>query len=96
MATKSNVQTVNITGINVPEGMVAQPIDENNGVIEVEVKGAKSVIESIQATDITAYVDLAGLKEGEHELNVKVKGTNPLATYVAKKTKVKIKLTRSN
>ena len=96
VATKSNVQTVNITGINVPEGMVAQPIDENNGVIEVEVKGAKSVIESIQATDITAYVDLAGLKEGEHELNVKVKGTNPLATYVAKKTKVKIKLTRSN
>lgn len=96
VATKSNVQTVNITGINVPEGMVAQPIDENNGVIEVEVKGAKSVIESIQATDITAYVDLSGLKEGEHELNVKVKGTNPLATYVAKKTKVKIKLTRSN
>ena len=96
VATKSNIQTVNITGINTPEGMVAQPIDENNGVIEVEVKGAKNVIDSIQAADITAYVDLSGLKEGEHELNVKVKGKNPLATYVAKKTKVKIKLTKTN
>ena len=96
VATKSNVYSVNITGINVPDGMVAQPIDEDNGVIEVEVKGSQSVIDSIQASDITAYVDLKGLAEGQHELNVKVKGTNPLATYVAKKTKVKINLTKTS
>ena len=95
VATKSNIQSVNITGINTPEGMVAQPIDEANGVIEVEVKGAQSVIDSIQASDITAYVDLKGLSEGTHELNVEVKGTNPLATYVAKKTKVTINLTKA-
>ena len=96
VATKSNVYSVNITGINVSDGMVAQPIDEDNGVIEVEVKGSQSVIDSIQASDITAYVDLKGLAEGQHELNVKVKGTNPLATYVAKKTKVKINLTKTS
>ena len=96
VATKSNVYSVNITGINTPDGMVAQPIDENNGVIEVEVKGAQSVIDSIQASDITAYVDLKGLSEGTHELNVSVKGTNPLATYVAKKTKVSVNLTKAN
>ena len=95
VATKSNIQSVNITGINTPEGMVAQPIDEANGVIEVEVKGAQSVIDSIQASDITAYVDLKGLSEGTHELNVEVKGTNPLATYVAKKTKVTVNLTKA-
>ena len=95
VATKSNIESVNITGINTPDGMVAQPIDEANGVIEVEVKGAQSVIDSIQASDITAYVDLKGLSEGTHELNVQVKGTNPLATYVAKKTKVTINLTKA-
>lgn len=95
VATKSNIQSVNITGINTPEGMVAQPIDEANGVIEVEVKGAQSVIDSIQASDITAYVDLKGLSEGTHELNVEVKGTNPLATYVSKKTKVTVNLTKA-
>lgn len=96
VATKSNVYSVNITGINVPDDMVAQPIDEDNGVIEVEVKGSQSVIDSIQSSDITAYVDLKGLSEGQHELNVKVKGTNPLANYVAKKTKVKINLTKTS
>ena len=95
VATKSNIQSVNITGINTPEGMVAQPIDEANGVIEVEVKGAQSVIDSVQSSDITAYVDLKGLSEGLHELNVEVKGSNPLATYVAKKTKVTINLTKA-
>ena len=96
VATKSNVYSVNITGINTPEGMVAQPVDEANGVIDVEVKGAQSVIDSVQASDITAYVDLKGLSEGTHELNVSVKGTNPLVTYVAKKTKVKVNLTKTN
>ena len=54
------------------------------------------MLDSIQAADITAYVDLTGLTEGEHELNVKVKGTNTLATYIAKKTKVKVKLARTS
>ena len=79
-----------------PEGMAAQPIDEDNGVIEVEVKGSKEVIDSIDVSDITAYVDLKGLNEGQHELFVKVKGTNPLVTYVPKKTKVKINLIKTN
>lgn len=96
ISAKSNVFSINITGINTPDGMVAQPIDENNGVIEVEVKGAQSVVDNIKAEDITAYVDLKGLSEGEHELNVNVKGTNSLATYVAKKTKVKINLTKTS
>ena len=96
VATKSNIYSVNITGINTPEGMVAQPVDEANGVIDVEVKGAQSVIDSVQASDITAYVDLKDLSEGTHELNVSVKGTNPLVTYVAKKTKVKVNLTKTN
>lgn len=88
--------SINLTGINVKEGLVAQPIDEDNGVILVEVQGAKSVIDSISVSDIVAYVDLKDYTEGEYEVEVKVSGSNPLAKYVAKKTKVKVKITKSN
>lgn len=87
--------SINITGINLGDGLVAQPIDEDNGIIVVEVQGAQSVIENITANDITAYVDLKDKQPGEHELEVQVVGSNPLATYVAKKTKVKIKITKT-
>lgn len=87
--------TVSLTGVNVGEGLVAQPVDENNGVIEVEVTGAKSVLDTIKAEDITAYVDLKGYKEGTYELDVNVEGNNPIVSYVAKKKKAKIKITKS-
>lgn len=88
--------SVNLTGINVADGLVAQPVNEDNGVIVVEVQGAKSVIDNISASDIVAYVDLKGYTEGEYEVDVKVNGSNPLAKYVAKKTKVKVKVIKSN
>lgn len=86
---------VSITGINVSSGLVAQPVDEDNSVIEVEVNGTKSVLESIKPEDITAYVDLKGKGEGTYELDISVKGKNPLAIYEAKKKKATIKVTKS-
>ena len=87
--------SINLTGVNVGDGLVAQPIDEDNGIIVVEVQGAKSVVENITSSDIKAYVDLKDKDVGEYELDVKVTGSNPLATYIAKKTKVKIKVTKT-
>ena len=83
--------SINLTGINIGDGLVAQPIDEDNGIIVVEVQGAKSVVENITANDIKAYVDLKDKDVGEYELDVKVSGSNPLATYIAKKTKHTLK-----
>lgn len=85
---------VSLTGINVGDGLVAQPVDEDNSVIEVEANGTKSVLSSIKAEDITAYVDLKGKTEGVYELEVKVKGKNPLAVYDAKRKKASIKVTK--
>lgn len=88
---------ITLTGINVNEGLVAQPVGEDNSVITVKVKGAKNVIESISASDITVYVDLSKYTEpGTYEVDIKVSGTNPLATYEAEKTKAKINLVKSN
>ena len=86
---------VSLTGKNVGTGLVAQPVDEDNAVVEVEVNGTKSVLETIKAEDITAYVDLKGKGEGVYELDVKVSGKNPLAIYEAKKKKASIKVSKA-
>lgn len=86
---------ISLTGINLDDGLVAQPIGEDNSIINVKVQGAKSVIESIKAEDITAYVDLKGYKEGTYDVAVKVTGTNPLAKYISEKSKAKIKIVKS-
>lgn len=95
IASDPAIFTVSLTGINVSDGLVAQPVDEDNGTIEVEATGAKSVLDSISSEDITAYVNLKDYKEGTYDVKVEVKGKNPLASYISKKTKAKVKLSKS-
>ena len=83
-----------LSGINVEPGLIAQPIDEENGHITVEAQGASSVLSSLDKSDITAYVDLSGLEPGTYTRPVQVKGTNPLATYKAKRTEVTVIITK--
>lgn len=72
----------------------AGSIDDTN--VTVILKGVANVIDNIQASDVTAYVDLAGYKEGEYEVEVKVEGTDTRVEYVAKTKKVKVKIIKSN
>ena len=85
-----------LTGINLRDGLIAQPIDSDNGFITVEVQGAGSILSSIDESDITAYVDLAGLGEGKYTKEVIVKGTNPLAIYKAKRTEATVVISKKN
>lgn len=86
--------SVPLTANNVGEGLIANPIDNDNGFITVEVQGASSVLSSIEQSDITAYVDLEGLSEGTYTRKVVVKGANPLAIYKAKRTEATLKITK--
>ena len=86
--------SIPLTGLNVGEGLIAQPIDKDNGFITVEVQGASSILSSISESDITAYVDLSGLGEGTYTKQVFVKGTNPLAIYVAKRTEATVTISK--
>ena len=88
--------SVPLTGINVGDGLIAQPIDSDNGFITVEVQGASSVLSSIDESDITAYVDLSGLGEGTYTKEVVVKGSNPLAIYIAKRTEATVTISKKN
>lgn len=83
-----------LTGINIGDGLSAQPKDDANGFITVEVQGASSVLSSIDKTDITVYVDLQGLTEGEYTKEIMVKGLNPLAIYKVKRTEATVVITK--
>ena len=43
---------------------------------------------------IKATVDLAGYKEGDYEVEIKVSGEDEKATYASKTTKIKIRITK--
>ena len=85
-----------LTGINIGDGLIAQPIDDDSGFITVEVQGASSVLNSIDKSDITVYVDLEGLTEGTYTKKIIVKGSNPLAIYEAKRTEATIVISKQN
>ncbi len=82
----------NIIPRNLSDGLTVNLIDTKG--ITVQVKGVASVIEKIDTSDIFAYVDLAGLGAGEHEVEIKIDNTNPLVNYVIS-SKLKIKITES-
>ncbi len=88
--------SIPLTGINVGDGLIAQPIDNDNGFITVEVQGASSVLSTIDESDITAYVDLSGLSEGTYTKEVIVKGSNPLAIYKSKRTEATVTISKEN
>lgn len=88
------VSDVSIETVNLDPQYKAVAVGENSSKISVVVKGAKGVIDKIDSTMISAQVDLEGYTEGEHEVTVKVTGDDIKASYVAKTTKIKIKITK--
>ncbi|MDE6284712.1 MAG: hypothetical protein K2M17_03115 [Bacilli bacterium] len=82
--------TTGINSRNLADGLSVNIID--SGGVNVQVKGVQSVIDKITASDIKAYVDLANLGVGEHEVEVKIDNNDPLVNYVVSST-VKIKIT---
>ncbi len=85
-----------LTGMNVGKGLIAQPLDDDNGFITVEVQGASDVLSSIDKSDIMVYVDLEGLTEGTYTKEIIVKGSNPLAIYKVKRTEATVVISKKN
>lgn len=68
-----------ISNKNLAEGLSANITNKKS--IPIIVKGVKSNIDKIDASQIKAYVDLSGLEVGTHEVEVKVENDNPLLNY---------------
>lgn len=73
---------------NLPEGL--DPTASTGAVIPVQVKGVQSVIDSVSAANINAYIDLAGYTVGDNqEVEVKIESSDPRLSFVVS-TKIKI------
>lgn len=90
-STSRDVDKVPVNARNVGEGLAVNIT--SNAFISVSVSGVESVIENLQPSDITAYVDCSDLKEGEYDLDIKVEGSDLKATYTPKTLKVKVTIT---
>ena len=78
--------------VNLGSNYTAQPTSENVTEVTVTLKGVESIIKNITPSDVEAYVDLEGLAAGDHEVEIKVKGTDPKVKYSSKVTKTIIKI----
>lgn len=89
------VEDIKIDAINLGPNLKASAIGENSSKTTVIVKGTKDVLSTIDSTTIKATVDLTGLGEGEHTVTVVVTGDEVKASYVAKTTKIKVRISKN-
>ena len=83
---------VRLSYINLGDNYTVQATDQSSTEVTVILKGVESVIKDVDATNVEAYVDLKGLTEGEHEVEIKVKGNDDKVTYISKVKKTTIKI----
>ena len=75
---------------------VSQAASQDSTKVTVSVKGVQKVLSDMDPTTIKAYVDLKGLKAGQHEVPVLVTGSDLRAKYSSKTTKVTLRITEKN
>ena len=78
---------------NLDSKYVVQAMNKEDSNVTVVVKGSKDTVDNITAENIKAYIDLENYGVGEHEVEVKVKGSDLKLSYTAKTKKVKIRIT---
>ena len=88
------IDGVSIEPINLDSNYTVQGMNESATKVSVTIRGDQNVINTITSDDITAYIDLEGLTEGEHDVEVKVEGTDNKVQYTSMTKKVKIKISK--
>lgn len=83
-------RTIVINGVrtsNVPNGLSANLVSQDDAKVEVQVIGVESAINEIDenATGIYAYVDLTGRGVGTYSVPVKVEGEDSRLQYIVTK-----------
>ena len=91
---KKTIQNVPVDTINLGAGLKVQAIGEENRSVEVIVNGSKSLIDSIDATHVKAYIDLSGKGAGEYSVPVVVKGDDSRVTYTSRVKEIKVKISK--
>lgn len=90
--TEKDIEGVKVISRNLNENYSASATSASDGAVTVNVKGVESVLKDITADDIVAYVDLTGLTEGTHEVDVIIESTDSRVQYLSKTKKVKVRI----
>ncbi|MBS7020963.1 MAG: hypothetical protein KH135_03730 [Firmicutes bacterium] len=93
-STDREINNISIEYKNLGDEYVVQGLSAEDTKVSIVVKGVSSVINSLKTEEITAYLDLDGFKEGEHEVPVKVEGEDVRIQYIPKTKKVKIRIVK--
>ena len=90
---QKEIPNIGIQTTNLNEGLIVQALGEENSKITVLVKGSKAAIDALDASKITAVVDLSGYTSpGVYDVDVKVSGEDLKLTYTSKVNKIKIEI----
>jgi len=93
--TSKTFEGIAIESLNVANGYTPSAASDTDRTIDVIVKGEASALESLDPTQIKAYVDLSGITEGQHELEVKLSIDDPRFTLVSTKKTVNIRVVKN-
>ncbi len=91
-STSREINDISIATENLDSKYKVQALSEEDSKVVVVVKGSKDIVEKVDASSITAYIDLKGYGVGEHEVEVKVKGEDLKLSYTSKTKKVKVRI----
>ncbi|MDD2391756.1 MAG: CdaR family protein [Bacilli bacterium] len=92
--TDKDITDVRIDFRNLNDSYRANAATVADETVVINVKGVESVLEKITSEFINAYVDLTGLTEGVHEVEVKVEGSDNRVQYLSKNKKIAVKITK--
>lgn len=92
-SSSKEIENIPVGAENLASNLKVQALSEADRAVTVVVKGSEDAIKDISASDITAYVDLTNYGVGEHEVEVKVTGSDLKLTYGSKTKKIKVRIT---
>ena len=86
----TEIADVSISHINLNGNYGVMPIDIDS--VTVKLKGVADIVNGITVSDLNAYVDLSGLEEGTHEVEIHVSGSDQRVEYKSSVLKMKVKI----
>ncbi len=78
---------------NLADGYSVQASSQADTRVTVVVSGSADIVNNLDASSITAYVNLDGYGVGEHEVDVRVVRSNVLLTYTPRTRQVRVRIT---
>ncbi len=84
---------VSVSTENLSDKYKVQALSANDSTVSVVVRGSADIVNSLDVSTIKAYIDLDDYGPGEHEIPVKVKGSDVRLSFTSKTKKIKVRIT---